>query len=67
MKRLIRKPTREELPAIRQIEARGGVDVYRDDWPAYQPLADAGLIALSPPRGMGKAWKRAVIAGKENW
>lgn len=67
MKRVVRKPTRNELPFIRQLAVKRGMDIYRDEWPAVQYLADDGLIELSPPRGPGMAWKRASLPRDADW
>ena len=67
MRKIIRKPTREELPLIRQLAIKRGMDVYRDDWGVFQMLADDGLIEFSPPMGMGKAWRRASLPQDADW
>lgn len=67
MKKVIRKATRDEQRFVNLIKERGGLDIYKHDWPVVEPLAAEGLIALSPPRGMGKAFKRAVMPGMKDW
>lgn len=67
MKRVIRKPTRDEQRFVDLVRDSGGLDVYKHDWPIVEQLAREGLIALSPPVGNGKAFKRAVLPGMEDW
>lgn len=66
-KKIIRKPTRDEQRFINLIRAEGGLDIYKYDWPIVETLAREGLISLSPPFGPGKAFKRAVLPGMEDW
>ena len=66
-KRAVRKPDITEKRYVDRIRASRGERIFKDDWPAFAPMVEAGLLAWSPPLGQGKAWRMIAVPEHATW
>lgn len=66
-KKIVRKATRDEAPYIKRIRERKGINIYKHDWPAFAEMVQDGLLAWSPPIGLGQAFRKITVPEHADW